>query len=292
MIAIRQIRELRNPVQKSTAILIYFFCDEKDNRRNNAVVILQALLYQLFCQRLNLIKCWRVEYEKQMKQLLSSPNALQSLWRILEDVLQQCTCETTWLVVDALDECEPESRTILLNHIRSRTNRQREAQIQEKWWFLTSRNDAPIRELSNSSLNISLEARSQQVTADVRNFIDAQVQELQEIKKCGEDLKATIRQTLSRKAKGTFLWVSFACTELRRVPSINAKRVLERLPSGLNAIYEQIVHQVLQNEDENLANHARNILIAVLITSRPLRLKELAVMAALPAEHSKDRVSI
>jgi len=294
--AIRQVTELRNRVANSTAILLYFFCDDKDNRRNSAVMIVRGLLYQLVCQRPNLMKPLREEYEKQKDQLFSSPNALQSLWRILEDVLRQCSGITAWLVVDALDECEPQSREILLKRVKSRVNDQRDGAggnptIREKW-VLTSRNDPTIRECLHGTADICLESKSRQVAADVEKFIEARVQELQDVKRYRGDLAIDIRRNLSKKAEGTFLWVSLACAELRRVPSISAKRVLEKLPSGLNAIYERILHQVLQNEEEYLADYARKILISALTTFRPLRLKELALMAGLPREHWAQPESI
>jgi len=294
--AIRQVTELRNRVANSTAILLYFFCDDKDNRRNSAVMIVRGLLYQLVCQRPNLMKPLREEYEKQKDQLFSSPNALQSLWRILEDVLRQCSGITAWLVVDALDECEPQSREILLKRVKSRVNDQRDGAggnptIREKW-VLTSRKDPTIRECLHGTADICLESKSRQVAADVEKFIEARVQELQDVKRYRGDLAIDIRRNLSKKAEGTFLWVSLACAELRRVPSISAKRVLEKLPSGLNAIYERILHQVLQNEEEYLADYARKILISALTTFRPLRLEELALMAGLPREHWAQPESI
>ncbi len=59
MLAISQIIELTDRIERSTvasATLPYFFCDNKDDRRNNAVVVLRGLLYQLLCQRPSLFR--------------------------------------------------------------------------------------------------------------------------------------------------------------------------------------------------------------------------------------------
>ncbi|MCJ1363552.1 hypothetical protein MMC16_002659 [Acarospora aff. strigata] len=296
MLAISQITRLRNRIDNSAATLSYFFCDNKDNRRNNAVHVLRGLLYQLLCQRPDSIMFLRDEYEKQKSQLFSSPTALQCLWRVLESVLRQSTDGIAWLVIDALDECEPESRGILLSRIKSRVSGQRgvtrESSNNQEKWFLTSRNEPLIKDSMTGSLDISLESNSVNVEADVEEFINAQVQELQETKKYREDFMMSIKQILSEKAGGTFLWVSLACAELKKAPGIQAKKVLKRLPSGLNAFYEQLLHRTLDNEDEELAGYARDILVAVLAAFRPLSLSELAVMAGLPQEHWADEGSI
>jgi hypothetical protein len=123
MIAISQILALTERIQqKSTGAeekLLYFFCDNKDDRRNTAVAVLRSLLYQLLCQYPEGIRHFREESEKLGTQLFESQNAQQSLWRILQSVLQELIGQTTWLVIDALDECDPNSSEVLLNQIKS-----------------------------------------------------------------------------------------------------------------------------------------------------------------------------
>ena len=292
MLAISQITQLTQKIERmsvASATLAYFFCDDKDDRRNNAVVIIRSLLYQLLCQRPALVQCLRNDYEKQREQLFSSQNAQQSLWRIFESVLDQLTGQTTWFVVDALDECEPESAEILLKRIKSRVRKQnvekRSASNTQEKWLLTSRNEPRIKENMFGSLEINLELNSALVSHDVRHFIVTKVQELVERKKYPEDLKINITRTLQKKAEGTFLWVSLACAELRKVQRIQAEKALERLPSGLNAIYERLLSLVLGDEDEVLV---REILVSVLIAIRPLTVYELAVVAGIPVEYSGD----
>lgn len=296
MLAISQINELTNRIKSSKvngATLSYFFCDNKDDRRKDAVMILRGLLYQLLCQRPEAIRYLRDEYEKQKDQLFLSSTAQQSLWRILESILRQFTDSMTWFVIDALDECEPESREILLQRIinQAKVGKGSTPNNQEKW-LLTSRNEPLIRESMTGCLDISLESNSKAITSDVRQFIDAKVQELGETKKYQKDLKINISRILEDKADRTFLWVSLACAELRKVPSIKAIKVLQRLPPGLNAFYEQLLSRVLQNEDEDIAVFVKEILVTVLVAVRPLKLHELAVTAGLPAEYWNDGKSI
>src|SRR5271170_5791876 len=66
MLAISQIAQLTDMIECSTlahATLSYFFCDNKDDRRNNAIVILRGLLHQLLCQRPHLFGYLQGDYE-------------------------------------------------------------------------------------------------------------------------------------------------------------------------------------------------------------------------------------
>lgn len=63
----------------SSEALIYFFCDNQDDRRKTASLILRGLIYQILCQRPDLTVYLHNEYERQREQLFSSPNPLQTL---------------------------------------------------------------------------------------------------------------------------------------------------------------------------------------------------------------------
>ena len=296
MLAISQVTQLIERTELITvtgSTVSYFFCDDQDDRRNNAVVIIRSLLHQLLCQRPELVVYLRNDYEKQGDQLFSSVNAQQSCWRILESVLDKLGGQTIWFIVDALDECEPESARILLQRIKSRIAKKINekgwaSDVREKW-LLTSRNEQGIKEIMVGSLEISLELNSTVVTRDVRQFVVTKVQELNEVKRYPEDLRTHITRTLEDKAEGTFLWVSLACAELRKVPRIKVERTLQKLPLGLNAIYERLLNRALRNEDKVIL---REILVSVLVAMRPLTVYELAVVAGITPEHSGDAESI
>ena len=275
---------IRSPASVNTTLL-YFFCDNKDDRRNNAVAILRGLLYQLFCQYPGGIRHLRNEYDKQKDQLFQSTNSQQALWRIFESVLQEIPRGRFWVVIDALDECDPETLRILLDRIKARNDRA----ISHEKWLLTSRNERHIKDFLNNTLNISLESNNKSVERDIQRFIDDKARQLGD-KRLSPVLKSFVIDTLREKAQGTFLWVSLAYNELRNVTPIKIKSTLQRLPSGLTAIYEKILKQAL--EDEDLRESIRDILISMLIAVRPLTLQEVAIIAALPVDYREDISSI
>ena len=303
MIAISMIRELskQSPFggSCSATMLAYFFCSNEDDRCNTADAILRGLIYQILCQRPGLCAVLRSEYERHGERLLSSPDSTQFLWRIFQKILKFPHLREVFIVIDALDECDSASlqtflaflepsvdpKTIPLSHDLVEV----ETSCKIKW-LLTSRNDDAIRQPLSGSLEISLEINAAHVDNSLRSFIDRKVAQLKRAKRYDDKLSAFVEEQLRQKAEGTFLWVALACQELCKptVRSLNTKSVLSKLPSGLTALYDRIMDQVLNNEDKEMAGYAKAILGSMLVAFRPLKLEELAVAATLPYDHRYD----
>jgi hypothetical protein len=87
MLSIFLIEELDKIAQSQGALLAYFFCDNRDNRRNTAVAILRGLIYQLIQRRPKLLK-HIVPIFKVQKETLFNNSSFKSLWRIFESMVQ------------------------------------------------------------------------------------------------------------------------------------------------------------------------------------------------------------
>jgi hypothetical protein len=165
MLAISLIEELSSRIQlegsaTSSSVLAYFFCDNKDGRRNDAVSLPRGLICQVLCQRPGLFQPLRNEYKKQKDQLFSSPNALYALWRIIRDVLNHVTTQTAYFVIDALDECDPDSLSTFLKllspYVKGMTHGSPGRSFCRIKWLLTSRTERAISQHLTDSLSISL----------------------------------------------------------------------------------------------------------------------------------------
>ena len=279
----------------SDEALIYFFCDSQDDRRKTAPLILRGLIYQILCQRPDLTIYLQNEYEKQRDQLFSSPNSLQTLWRIFRNIIENSNLRKVSIVVDALDECDLDSMDMFLVLLEPYITAHEDnvgqdlledASCQTKW-LLTSRNDLRIKQPLTGSLDISLEENSLHVDQAVLNFVDVKVRQLTRIKHYEETLRATVEASLRQKAEGTFLWVALACRELSKpsVLSVNTEETLSQLPSGITPLYTRIMNQVLTSGDEKSTAYIKAILQAMIAAFRPLMLPELAVAAGLPKQY-------
>lgn len=118
MLSIALVEELTKRIQGGETSLrgsiVYFFCDNQDDRRRSAPLILRGIIYQLLCQRPDLAVYLNNEYEKQREQLFSSRNSLQTLWRVLHSIVRNSDFQELYIILDALDECDIDSMDTLL----------------------------------------------------------------------------------------------------------------------------------------------------------------------------------
>ena len=284
--------------RSSNVALLYFFCDSQDDRRRTASLILRGIIYQIICQQPVLAIHLYNEYEKQREQLFTSPNSLQTLWRVFHTIIEQSDFEQISIVIDALDECDSESLEmflVLLQPYLEAQNDEQNQKLQEVAnrqikWLVTSRNELNIKQPLMGSLDISLEENATHVEEAVLKFIDIKVKQLAKIKHYDEKLKAIVEDDLRQKAEGTFLWVALACRELSKpsVISVNTSEVLSQLPSGITPLYSRIMDQVLTSSDERSAVYITAILQSMIVALRPLTLPELAVAANLPKQYHEN----
>ena len=299
MLAIALIEDFSRKLQldqpSNDTALVYFFCDNQDDRRKTASLILRGLIYQILCQRPDLAVYLHNEYEKQREQLFSSPNSLQTLWRIFQTIIQYSGLREVFIVIDALDECDKETMETFLVLLEPYTaveddnlalSFQKDLRCNIKW-LLTSRNELMIKQLLTGSLDISLEENSTYVDEAVLKFIDVKVNQLTRVKNYDEALRVVVGDCLRKKAEGTFLWVALACRELSKpsVLSINTEETLSQLPSGITPLYTRIMDQVLTSGDEKSTMYIKSILQSMIVALRPLMLPELAVAAGLPKQY-------
>ncbi|KAG4443414.1 hypothetical protein IFR05_001093 [Cadophora sp. M221] len=304
MLAISVLKSINEQIRASSSgpsvLLAYFFCDNKDNRRNNAIAVLRGLIYQLLHARPDLSSQFRALFSREGDHLFSSPTAIRSLWRIMKEFFASPSIHRVYIVIDALDELDEESTDdflkILGPLLELEGHNQRihqytdQADNCEVKWLLTSRNVRSISAVLCQTLNISLEDNTDHVQKLVSKFIDLTVDNLREQKGYTNTLTSTVAKTLEEISEGTFLYVSMACNALSRpnVRLFDTNKVLRTFPKGLEPLYERMVRQIDTAADEEHVGYAKAILRAMVLAVRSLTLHELAMIAGLPKEHHND----
>ncbi|EKD17097.1 hypothetical protein MBM_04674 [Drepanopeziza brunnea f. sp. 'multigermtubi' MB_m1] len=92
----------------------YFFCDESIGTRRDGTAILRGLIHQLGERRRQVIKYVKAAYD------LQGPNFQQNfneLWKIFVAIASDTMVGPVNVAVDAIDECEEETRGRLLQSI-------------------------------------------------------------------------------------------------------------------------------------------------------------------------------
>lgn len=238
-------------------------------RINNATSVLRGLIYSLVENQPSLLSHVKSQYDHAGKALFEDINAWNALSRIFTDILKSPTLQSTFLVIDALDECTTGLPSLLdlITQISS-------AYPQVKW-IVSSRNWPDIEEHLDTiqTAPISLEINEASVSEAVNKFIRHKVHHLAKAKKYKDETRDTICRHLLSNSQGTFLWVALVCQDLDRTSRRNALKKLEAFPPGLNSLYGRMADQVRKSDDAELC---KRILAVMSILYRPIAVTELA----------------
>ncbi|KAL3468788.1 hypothetical protein BJX99DRAFT_265822 [Aspergillus californicus] len=233
------------------------------NELSQQIHILRSVIYMLVQQQPHLISRLRQRYDTN-PNLFESANAFYSLSAIFESMIQVCTQATTFLLIDALDECESGLSDLL--KLIAKTKSMLAAQVK---WIVSSRNREDIEqelEIGGEQIKLSLELNATQITdAVARNGI----------------LLEQVKENLLQMSDGTFLWVALVVQEMQKCRRSAAMvELLERTPQGLIPFYDRMLQQIqlLEGADRELC-----ILVLSIVTLgyRPLHLQELCLIAGL-----------
>ena len=265
-------------LKKSTArthLLSFFYCQATDSRINNATAVLRGLLYLLIDQQPSLISHIQKQHDLAGRNLFEDANAWVALSDIFTSVLQDPSLKSTYLIIDALDECVIDLPKLLDFIV------QKSCVSPNVKWLVSSRNNTDIERklwVDDSGMRLSLELKenAEQVSRAVNVYIDHCLSQLTQIQH-DKYLRDSVRKRMQHKANGTFLWVSLVVKELKEVMSWEVLQVLDEVPTELKDVYRRMMEQIkrLQHQRPDFCRHVLSIVIAAY---RPLHLQELHVL--------------
>jgi hypothetical protein len=253
------------------ALVSYFFCQATDLRINSATAVLRGLLYLMVSQQPSLVSSVRRKYDHGGKAVFEDANAWVALTEIFADVLRDANLQnTTYLVIDALDECVTDLPKLLdfvalhsctASHVK---------------WIVSSRNRPEIEErLGSSSHRLSLELNSESVSAAVQTFIEQKVSLLSQQKKYDDEIRDAVIQYLKTNSNDTFLWAALVCQNLESTAKRHVLKKLGTFPPGLGSLYGRMMDYIRQSDDAELC---KKILAIAAVVYRPVVLEELMVL--------------
>lgn len=267
----------------NTTIVSFFFCQATDARINNATAVLRGLIFLLVRHQPSLISHVRQRYDQAGKQLFEDANAWEALSKIFTSILEDPHLQSTYLVIDALDECTGDLSR-LLNFIAKTSSTYSNIK-----WIVSSRNWPNIeKDLLDATqkVRLCLELNEESVSAAVANYIQSKVDLLAKQNQYDNDTRDAVRAHLSSNAYGTFLWVALVCQELASISGWEAEEMLTAFPPGLDALYERMMSQICSSRNSKLC---KNILAVVSVVRRPITLDELPSLVDMPPRCSGSR---
>jgi ankyrin repeat protein len=274
MLSIFLIEELERTMQLSqNTLVLQYFCDNKDEKRNTAVTIVRGLVYQLLRSLPKLINHILPSFKIQ-KESLFATSSLQTLWRIFENMLRDPALSTIYCVLDGLDECDEGSLEVLLGKFATLLSTSSRSSTCHLKLIVVSR-DLPdfIPEVLSGFPRIRLDPDADtEVNNDIHRFINVKVDDLSAYRQYPESLHVHVRETFQNRAQGTFLWVGIVARALRKYKATEVEIALNLFPSGLEELYARMLLQIEHNRQETAAKILRWVVMAV----RPLTVSELS----------------
>ena len=260
----------------------FFFCQEPHDNINTATSVLRGLIYMLVKQQTALFPILRAKFNDLGDTQFEGRNALVALSEVFKNIVQSPLLQTTYLVVDGLDECvEDLNRLLELIKISVSAN-------SKVKWIVSSRNlrtiETEFRAMA-PQMQLSLELNEKTISEAVKKFVQIKVSYLSKKHAYDEETRAAVSAKLINDSEDTFLWVALVCDELDKAPSWNAKALLAGLPKGIYPLYELMTQRIIKT---GFADTCFKVLSAVALARQPLTIAELSTILDLPTEQRRE----
>lgn len=265
----------------SPRVAYFFFQGTGDTSTNaTAAAALRSLVWMVLVQQPKLIGHLESAIKRKGPSLFTGKQALQSLRDLFKVMLKDSRLQPTYIIVDALDECL-EGLDFIRDLMRDSLS------ITEKVrWLVSSR---PIVNLDKSVPQL-VEIDAERLNGPVQTFIDHKLSALKDLDGYSEDILAKLSVEMQKRAGDTFLWVALVFIELmeedgnlQRPFGIDALEIVKQTPRGLNELYFHMMAKIERGEPPD-QQRSKNILSAMVLVQRPLKLSELDILAGLCAD--------
>lgn len=272
------IDEHRLSTNVTTSAVCYFFFKDGDEHRMYATNALSAILHQLFRHDATgrLIEHALPSHKMFGKSLAQS---FSELWRVLMNCVNSPDAEEVICVLDALDECHPDSRQQLLNKLQEiYCQHPRTSNPPPRLKFLiTSRPyddlEASFRRFSNTIGYVRFDGDDKvaQIRNEINLVIDVKLDEI--AYNFDEEDRRKIADRLKGMEHRTYLWLHLTFDIIQQSPSEYGKRsdveaLLNDLPAEISTAYEKILDRSRDKRQTEI------LLQIVLAAARPLTLDE------------------
>ena len=265
------------------AVCFFFFKDDSDEQKT-AVPAFCAILHQLFEKNNSLIVHALPEFRGKGKRFTEN---FHSLWEVFTRAVEHSG--NVICVIDALDECEKSTRSILMDSLvkfysNPNAGKETSGASGRLKIILTSRPYQSIEDSFHDLPRIRLKGEDEttSVSADVKLLITERVRKLALRRNLPYQVHMNLLSSLIEGADQTFLWVSLVLGILDETPEASERglqRILRNLPKDLDTVYDKILGG---SRDPLRAKRILNIIVAA---ARPLTLDEMNIALAIETHH-------
>ncbi|KAL9043407.1 MAG: hypothetical protein Q9214_003406, partial [Letrouitia sp. 1 TL-2023] len=226
----------------------FFYCSRNtaEPERSNPAAILASFVRQLSCVEPGgplLDPVTKLYQQREIQGFASGPLRIDESITLLTQLVEYY--QLTTIVIDALDECDPEKRFELMDALETLL---RESPCLVKI-FASSRDDQDIVYRLQDYPNLEINAN--QNNDDIFSFVRAETRTLIQRRKIlqyssqKKEMEEIITRKVSEGAKGMFRWATLQLQSLCELKTDNAiQERIGRLPRHLESLYYEIFQKI------------------------------------------------
>ena len=249
----------------SFKVLAYFFGSGK-SQRNQGISVLQSLLYQLLSTDQKFLPCVHG------KQLFRQPQRgdFGQYMKLLSAILQDACLSRTVKVLDALDECEEASRSLLIKSWLAI------ASLSRVKMLVTSRSQSAVE--IEPSIRMTLDYLNEDIDRDINRYLTTSVKEMVDKRRLSAQLEQEIISRLTKTRSKSYLWKQVVLQGILRAFTLrDLRQKLDELSPCLLKSYSE----VLSHSHGLTAITLRRALYFVMVVEEPLHIQELSALVAI-----------
>jgi tetratricopeptide (TPR) repeat protein len=192
------------------------------------------------------------------------------LFTLAKDLL--ATFASTFILVDAIDECRTEERRLIMDHLNDLARPDTTRKV-----MILSRREPDIKKIMGSCPSYAISTMD--TSPDITQYVSTCLHEETNFKfNIKRPLRLEIEQKLSQAAQGNFLWVRLMIDTLRTQPFEDyeqLKNAVTNLPLGLGSAYGRVLLQLVHQP--KLFQNVAMLTLRLLSTSfRPFTIPQLS----------------
>lgn len=273
----------------------FFLCQSTDASLNNAAAVVRSLLWMLVKQQPELVSHVRKSCEDGMgSRRFDGATAWEAVLEVFVQVLNDPALHSTYIIIDALDECADRQRALLELIISLSTSKRAK-------WLVSSRKDLiwpgfsdddlagdPHLPLQNRRrIKFELEEKKDSISTSIINYVENAVGHLKRQKRLSDTKVNLIKERLVLNAGGTFLWVALVCKALADPEILDGdiEMELESFPAGLDGLYSEMLSRIQTSRHKKLCT---KILAIASTVFRPITLVQLRGLSSQEFEKYGD----
>jgi hypothetical protein len=245
-------------VGRNSAV-IFSFC--MNLRNHTASQILSVAICQML-QQFPKLKKEAFEYdrnlfggEETLRPRQGKTRPYQVLWRLFRKIVEEAKLDKLFLVIDGLDECEPQSQSQLIQLFQGVAAESLCIKI-----LFSSRPDPEIKKtFSHCSArapglfkHAAVEDLEDPINGDIDRYIVGEIERIGDLKHLSVGERELIKEKLTRERAAVFLPVALLFREIEDDKHRTVAEILEDIPKDLQNVYQKLLGQITVDNHRGL----------------------------------------